>query len=712
MELVNIRLNQTDRNPANPRSKYDVGLLAQLTLSMYAKGWDTDNPMLVGPPNDEGIHPILRGHRRRKCWLMSLMLQDTYPPSDSGGVNTDVTIEIVTDQWNEMIAEIGDVDAVEDELLFMYGGVKINAVLSPLTGKDAYLKMVGDGTGSEDYDTLGIVRSLKFGVKQYALTDKDVAAIYGRSRDWARNMILLAKYDEEVVQRVANGELTVKFGALLERLPAERRQGMRDVVMSVAPADFRVKILEAAVKAVEGWSMAYPLTFRNQLQRNMARAFMGAWSSALQNNPDAAWKAVCAIAWLRGSIPEPWEKRETAELWLNTMGIGSPTSGWKIRLWSFLTDVSCSTCPINNMPSEKLQADVKTPCRRPDFDGGTQDRCFNGLAPSDGFMVVVPADWAEHVKTPTFVNGKVVMNSYEDMMAAWNKQRDSEAAEAMAEAMIEDDPDLAATDAPTDSNSVPPTEPTSAPTATSAPSPTTTSTPAPPPPAAKTAATKTAEPRPIDLQRKKIAAYIKLADIMPLQSHVLAGNCATCAHKTDEPPAKGKNIPNCAWAARSNDVEFGALQAIGTLDTVIPMCAQYQPEGDWKSIIPETAPAAFMTRDWMIDAIENAMISAPAYTSGQFEMMHFLCGRPINRKLPSSQFDFMTLFKERRGDLSNGQLATLLMWVVGEQRRFSTSIRSQSGKPHFLVQINGVLTECDYISFNKINKKAVKAAAK
>src|SRR5690606_33684099 len=132
----------------------------------------------------------------------------------------------------------------------------------------------------------------------------------------------------------------------------------------------------------------------------------------------------------------PWASAEKASLWFQALGgdVYYQESGihWPAVVEHLLIDVSCDTCPLNQLPRQPLRSDLSggqggvlgMPCRV----GEEASRCIHGLAPNDPFDVRVPWSWSEH-EGVVHEGGHYRVRSFEALAQAYRAQAAREQAE-------------------------------------------------------------------------------------------------------------------------------------------------------------------------------------------------------------------------------------------------------------------------------------------
>jgi hypothetical protein len=631
------------RNPGQMRTRFSVEKLAELTLQMWQFGWLPDRLALVRPLNGNGVkREIVKGHRRHMCYLMSLFLKERYPYNGEGEVPLD--LEKVAAEWQAMIAECGGVEGVVEQLLAMYGHVEIDVVEFMGDAVQGILELQGDNFGNEDPDPLGIAQSLAYGRGIGASLDK-MAAAMGQTVAWAEKHLHLTMVDPELAERIATGKLSPTVATLLVSLSDDKRKAATRLVKSMEPVFFKVAKFQDVVVQLRKWDgLVAPMHHRHQQARNVARSIAAAWNRLLSVSPESAWYVAAHLLYADKFQPMPWETVDALETWLDAMGLGNPSQHWTVRLP--LVGIECQHCPVNQLPRERLETDLVSPplaCRM----GHQVGNCWHGLTPDDPFDVRVSPVWAG---LPGVVQegGHYRVRSYENLMAAWEAQRDREAADreqrASAEAVErakaekEAKKQAKAADKKGEEKAAEPERVEAT---------------APPAPAVSTG------PSPIEIHRQKIQDYIELHVTMRAD-HVLATPCALCQHNGED--------GRCAWDSRLRSIDFSVIELGGGVQ--VPVCHQYMPNQDWASIIPHYPQPAAISREWLVAQIKALVKGGPS-GGNEIRAFQFLTGRPM-----SSSENYAGWFEKRLdeelGNLADAQLFTLFVLAHGERQRHSS----------------------------------------
>lgn len=639
-EIVRIPVGPVHKNPAQMRRQYDLMKLAELTLQILSRGFDADRPLLVQKDGNGGYVNI-RGHRRRMAYLMACHLT-------TGG---EMEIEAVREQWESLVAQHnGDVEAAAESLVPQYGAQTVPAVIFQGETKQAVLSLWSDNFGGEPPDALGVAHSLLIGIRQFGILPEEAAAGMGQHRNYVENHLALAQVDSRIAERIARKDISMTVAVILMSLPADKREAMTEFLMSLPDEAITVAKLKVAARLLKELSFDLPLSFPHATRRNVARAFVRLWHEQVAAAPQRAYLAACAVLYNRQSYGEPWADVELIKEWLRALGVLAVGQNWGEVLEPHLTEVSCATCPIRNLPPRRLNVDLQTlPCR----GGYSVNRCLHGLAPDDPFHVRVPMPWAGQpgVKGES---GNYYVDSFDDLMAAYAAQ-------------------VAAEETPVVPPAAPPAKPAPAPAKSAGKGK------AAPPPAkaaAKAAPAKPADPdptpappagpSPLELMRARIGFYVDAHSGMNV-THFVASRCAGCQHHLDKSPTSDPSVPHCAWATSHRPVAFGQIVPVNDGDfEPIPVCEQYGPERPWHEIIPEHPAGSSLPRQWMVNYLLELV--KPGSQLDGYKPFQWLTGRPMRSGEDYDRW-FADQFATQQGNLSDAQVMTLFVMAHDEWKR-------------------------------------------
>ncbi len=635
-------LKQFKAHRAQMRTQYDLDELATLTLQVYQRGLDTWNPIVAAAYGDE--HHIISGHRRYKAALLALALKSWA----NGKQEDEITIEVVRAMLQSLVESLGSLDKLMTQLVTRYGEEFIEFVPFEGSEKSQILTLQAANYGSAKPDMLGIAHSFREAVVAGA-SEAEIARNSGQHPNYVRNHLALTEVPPELARRIAAGDLPMSVATTIAELPEPKRTGLAIFILANDVGKITAGAIKDMATTLKKWpGLQQPLFVKHQTQRNVIRALVLLWNEAVAHYPQDAYATVAQFIY-RGLEKDPWTNDAGLLAWFEAFGgeayVTEGQINWKAVAENLLPSISCQTCPLAQLPKERLQADVPDlPCRV----GRVVDRCLNGLAPDDPFDVRVAWSWAG---LPGIVREErdYRAKSMADLLQAWQAQAEREQEEEAAgkEEAVSRGP-LAAGDKTTA------TTPSSL-TASGQ------------PPAANSQPPAADVDSPVAKQRALIADYMARHAQFAIQ-HPLATPCATCRHRLEQSPTKDETVPHCTWAGRPRQVTFKVLQAESAAAPVIPVCKQYAPTQSWATLIPEHPQPPQMPRDWLKEQILLLTAAATSNWDGGFVPFEFLTGRPLSKSEKHGDW-FANQLNEQIGELSLGQVWTLFIWTMSEWQR-------------------------------------------
>jgi len=645
--MQQIPLNAFRAHKAQMRTQYDLDELAALTLQVYERGLDAWSPIVAAAHGDE--YHIISGHRRHKAALLALALKGWV--EDNPNSEREISIEVVRTMFQTLVESLGSLDKLMASLVTRYGGEFIDFVPFEGSEKSQILTLQAANYGSAKADALGIAHSFREAVLAGA-SEAEIARNSGQHPNYVRNHLALTEIHPELSRRIAAGELPMSVAATIADLPEPKRTGLAIFILANDVGKITAATIKDIATTLKKWpGLQQPLFVKHQTQRNVIRALLLLWNEAVAHYPQDAYATVALFVY-RGLEKDPWTNDAGLLAWFEAFGgetyVTEGQINWKAVEENLLPSISCQTCPLAQLPKERLQVDVPDlPCRV----GRMVDRCLHGLAPDDPFDVRVWWSWAE---LPGIVRegNEYRARSMESLLHAWYAQAQREQEEEAVsrepfEEAVSRGP-LAAGTSTTTTNTSPLTANGQPPAAN------------PQPPAAN-------PDSPVAKQRALIADYMARHEQLAVQ-HPLATPCATCRHRLEQSPTKDETVPHCTWAGRPRQVTFKVLQAESAAAPVIPVCKQYAPTGSWADLIPEHAQPPQMPRDWLKEQILLLAAAATSNWDGGFVPFEFLTGRPLSKSEKHGDW-FAQQLNEQIGDLSLGQMWTLFIWAMSEWQR-------------------------------------------
>ncbi|MFQ5488943.1 MAG: ParB/RepB/Spo0J family partition protein, partial [Gammaproteobacteria bacterium] len=434
--MPTIAINHLKAHPAQMRTIYDLEALATLTLQIYERGLDEWQPLLASPNGEEETYFIVSGHRRQMARLLAWALADWATDHP----DTEISVEVARTMITTLVNSLGSLEKVIAALLEKYGDREITIALFEGSKKAEILSLQAANYGSEQADMMGIAHSFRKALEAGA-TPEEIGRNCGQSVHYVRNHLALTDIPPELAQRIAAGDLPMSVARTVADLPEPKRTGLSIFVLANEPGKLTAKAIKDCAATLKKWSgLQMPLMVKHQSQRNIARTLIRLWGQVVEKYPEDAY-ATAAMLVYRDLHDEPWVNKEKLMLWFQALGGDTYfTDGrinWTAIVEYLVTEVSCETCPIAQLPDQPLRSDLSQgqggPLGMPCRVGEEATRCIHGLAANDNFDVRVPWDWGQH---PGVVNegGEYRVKSYEVLLKAWQVQMEREQAEDEAAA--------------------------------------------------------------------------------------------------------------------------------------------------------------------------------------------------------------------------------------------------------------------------------------
>ena len=666
-------------HPAQMRTIYDLEALAALTLQVYERGLDQWQPVVATPvangqPADS--YHIISGHRRHMAQLLAFALRDW----SKDHPDTEISIEVARTMLAALVESLGSLEALVASLLGKYGAEEIPFVLFEGSQKAQILALQAANYGGDQPDMMGVAHSFRQALAAGA-TPEEIARNAGQHVHYVRNHLALADIPPELAQRIAAGELPMSVATAVADLPEPKRTGLAIFILANEPGKLTAKAIKECAAALKKWpGLQLPLMVKHQSQRNIARALVGLWGQALAAYPEDAY-AAAAMFIFRGVHEEPWSAQEKLTLWFQALGgetyFANGQISWTAVVQYLVTEVSCQTCPIGQLPKQPLRDDLSQgqggplgmPCRVGEAahsaGSGQTSRCLHGLAPNDSFDVRVPWAWGQHPGV-TGEGGDYRVKSYEDLLQAWQAQA---ARERERELELEEEGSgamMVSGGPAVDAKPKPAKGQRPSPAADSALSTPATSSEQVPHSALPTPHSALSPDSPIVKQRAQIAAFMTGHEQLAT-SHPFATPCGDCRHKLTASPTKDESVPHCAWAGRLRSVTFQVLTTDDKNAPRVPVCRQFAPNRPWAERIPAHPAPPEMPREWLKEQLLLLVTEANRHGSER-NAFEFLTGRPMGANESHSDW-FSQQLATQGGELSDAQVFTLFVWAHAEWQR-------------------------------------------
>ncbi len=737
--LLRVMLMQLHIHDAHDRTRYDLDKLAGLTLQVVERNLDEWQPVtaaLAKSANGKAAqYRIISGHRR---WLARILayavLEWAKLPDHQARTENGIDLPFVRELLVEIVQTLTGQEKVGGsvqvtlsakfvhtaigQLLQLYGENEITIAEFKGSEKAQMLALQAANSNREDPDPLGLARSYHAAFEAGA-TPAEIARHSGIHTDYVLNHLALTQIDPAIAAAISEDKLPMGIARQLVRHDNPLKAGLTNfVLLSLAPNGTAVTVssLKQIAKQFKNWNgIQAPLTgLQRQSQRNIARILAALWQKSADGNLVHAWTAAVQMA-AAGYLKEPWLDSTKTTAWFEALDTQRkyryPDNAldWQTIVKELLLAVSCETCPIGKLPRVSLQSDIGEgrdsatgiPCRL--HAAGEHGKCLHGYAPDDSLQVPVPFDWATHTGVER-ENGGYVLKSEEALQQAWQTQWKDEGQSTIAGRMKDEKDEQSKASTIPSTPEVKRTHVESMPDGTIQASTIDANSPVI---ATATTAVQSAEKPDSPTGDSKTQARIRqFMESVTAQSatHPFATPCATCRHKLDSSPVKSRqNAPHCAWAKGSRSLSFTQLEPTekDTKFASIPVCRQYAPKSEWRDLIPTHAGDCTLPRTWLTTQITELIEQMASGRSrghtakiAQYPL-EFLTGRPMGSSETHANW-FKDRFQEEQGNLSDGQLMTLFIWVMAERRR----LQQQS----FLLPTNGSATQFVRVQENAVNK--------
>ncbi len=735
--LLRVMLKQLHIHDAHDRTRYDLDKLAGLTLQVVERNLDEWQPVtaaLAQPANGKAAqYRIISGHRR---WLARILayavLEWAKLPDHQARTENGIDLPFVRELLVEIVQTLTGQQRVEGsvqmtlsaesvhtaitQLLQLYGENEITIAEFKGGAKAQMLALQAANSNREDPDPLGLARSYHAAFEVGA-TPTEIARHSGVHTDYVLNHLALTQIDPAIATAISEDKLPMGIARQLVRHDNPLKAGLTNfVLLSLAPNGTAVTVssLKQIAKQFKNWhGLQVPLSgLQRQSQRNMARILSALWQKSVDGNAAHAWTAAVQMA-AAGYLKEAWLDSAKTTAWFEVLDTqrkyrdADNNLNWQTIVADLLLPVSCETCPIGKLPRVSLQSDIGEgrdgatgiPCRL--HAAGEHRKCLHGYAPDDSLQVPVPFDWATHNGVER-ENGGYVVKTEEALQQAWQAQLKDEGGRMKDEEATPSERSIAPSAASDVKRTrVEPIPDGSIQTSTiEASSPIIATATTPVQPTEKTESTSGGDSK----TQARIRQFME-STAAQSATHPFATPCASCRHKLDSSPVKSrKNAPYCAWAKGSRSLSFTQLNPTekDTNFAPIPVCRQYAPKSEWRDLIPTHAGNCTLPRTWLTtqitELIEQMSLGRSRVYSGHTAKiaqypLEFLTGRPMGSNENHANW-FKDRFQEEQGNLSDGQMMTLFIWVMAERRR----LQQQS----FLLPTDGSATQ-----FVRVQEKAV-----
>ncbi len=733
-------LAQLQIHSGHDRTRYDLNKLAGLTLQVVQRDLDGWQPITAAALADERFS-IISGHRRWLARILAYGVQEwaALPQhaerlAQSDGIDLpfvrDLLVEIVQTLWarqagdtavsTQSLVQVETLSAemvhhAVTQLLQLYGDKPVTIAEFNGDAKAQMLALQAANSNREDPDPLGLAKSYVAAYEAGA-TPTEIARHSGVHTEFVLNHLALTQVPPALAAAISAGTLPMGMARLIVRQDKPLADGLSAfVIATLAPEQSTATVsgIKAAVKRLKKWhGLQSPLTPPpKQTQRNIARILAALWQQTVAADATRAWTAAVAMAY-QDLLDDPWLDAKRTAQWFQLLDADrhyhSPNGqlDWPRIVTELLRSVSCTTCPVGQLPRQSLQSDIGEgrdgvtgiPCRL--HAKGEHSACLHGYADKDPLQVPVPFDWGTH---PGVLqeNGGYVVKSADTLQQAWQHQQALEKEAAAQQAVAQQAGMQKADVSDTAQSSSPVTVPQTTVIETAD--------------GVLTASVSQTAPVSVDEPEAKAksaetdnqATIRRFMAINAISGHPFTTPCASCRHKLDASPIKSRpNAPHCAWAKGNRALSFTTLAPTEADSNLQPLqlCRQYAPTAEWRDLIPSHVGDLPVPRSWLVTQITelvDSMVKANSSRHGHTTQivqypLEFLTGRPMS----SSEFHsdwFQQRFETEKGNLSDGQIMTLFIWIMAERRR----LKQQT----FLLPVNDAAVQFVRVKEHKLKPK-------
>lgn len=193
--VLNIRINDIDPNPNQPRKDFDRGKIEELALSIEKHG--VIQPIIVRPTGDR--YMIIAGERRWRAGKLA-------------GLN------------------------------------KIPAIVRELDERQMYVMTLVENLQREDLDPIEEAQGIKQLMDEYDLTQEEIANEVGKSRSAVANVVRLLNLPKWVQKFIKDEKITPGHGRAI--LALKKAQDIQMVIDEIIKKDLNVRETEQLIKRI------------------------------------------------------------------------------------------------------------------------------------------------------------------------------------------------------------------------------------------------------------------------------------------------------------------------------------------------------------------------------------------------------------------------------------------------------------------------------
>ncbi|MCP5011194.1 MAG: hypothetical protein GY942_14535, partial [Aestuariibacter sp.] len=262
---------------------------------------------------------------------------------------------------NTLVDSLSSLEKVIGSLLTQYGDEEITFVPFEGSQKAQILALQSANYGSDQPDMMGVAHSFRQALAAGA-TPEEIARNCGQHVQYVRNHLALTEIPPELAQRIAAGDLPMSVATAVSDLLEPKRSGLSIFILANEPGKLTAKAIKACATTMKKWAgLQMPLMFKHQSQRNIARALVRLWNQVVEAYPEDAYAAAAMFIY-RGVHAEPWSVQEKLTLWFQALGgdtyFTNDGINWTAVVEYLITEVTCETCPVAQLPKQQLQSDL------------------------------------------------------------------------------------------------------------------------------------------------------------------------------------------------------------------------------------------------------------------------------------------------------------------------------------------------------------------
>lgn len=626
-------------NPAQMRTR--VGLMELARLAVQVKDGLDPNLALLLRPDGQGAFTVISGHRR---WLALMIATIAYTAPTVAPISAEQDLELMEATIRDLCT-IQDGFVVLDEALYEFlQGLVPETLTVPYVLWDGpadaeILLLIKANTGAEEPDLVGQARAFKAAIDAGVSYDT-LSQVTGQPAGRLEAQVKLLGLPQ-VFQDLVNDSL-LDLSIIFDLLPlkpkaikaldqamgakykADKKHAAKEGFDLQDYKDYASKDYTSRVRLAALQMSAEPVVPKRRdvepATYNLAVAVDALWREAVKSAPDQLYQAVArqsidgtritGIGAMMEVLSDVPKVQGHFDVETNQYGRTEITLTDE-AIEELLPERTCRSCAFSELPTVWVKHELPLACReRP--SGVAAGPCLSWTPKGKRFSMRTPYYWTK---------GGEQVTSLDELQAAWQAQWDREHGDSRPSGMLSGSSEDMAQ------------------------------------------------------QRRNIRFFMERHTQEPFTvDHPWATSCSRCAHHLEGSPVKSApDAPHCAWAKGKRRLQFRAYVPVegAAMSSLIPSCLQFQPVEPWADIVPEPFTEAPYEREVLITLIEGMAesVNRNVYATDSKAALQFLTGRPMSASA-NHRRTFEERFKEEEPSLSNGQLWTLLQWLLLEWTRF------------------------------------------